>query len=161
MHQSRGLPVTLIIQDPMGNSVLVSDKAKKTAFVPDEPGCVRGLKGTRIFNFFVRIFFRTKKITVEKIPAQVTCTFPSHAPGFSIISPTTRVPSTSFVTASTDSGGTTYAYPIPMLNVRYISTGEIFPVSWISTGRFPGAEAGYRTGTRIWRAAGNSKVPRP
>ena len=32
-----GLPVTLIIQDPMGNSVLVSDKAKKTAFVPDEP----------------------------------------------------------------------------------------------------------------------------
>ncbi len=32
-----GLPVTVIIQDPMGNSVLVSDKAKKTAFVPDAP----------------------------------------------------------------------------------------------------------------------------
>jgi len=32
-----GLPITLILQDPMGNSVLVSDKAEKTAFVPDEP----------------------------------------------------------------------------------------------------------------------------
>jgi zinc finger protein len=32
-----GLPVTMILQDPMGNSVLVSNKAKKTAFVPDEP----------------------------------------------------------------------------------------------------------------------------
>ena len=32
-----GLPVTLIIQDPMGNSVLVSDKAQKTAYVADDP----------------------------------------------------------------------------------------------------------------------------
>jgi len=31
------MPVTLIIQDPMGNSVLVSDKAQKTAFADDEP----------------------------------------------------------------------------------------------------------------------------
>jgi len=31
------MPVTVILQDPAGNSVLVSDKAKKTAFVPDEP----------------------------------------------------------------------------------------------------------------------------
>ena len=36
-----GLPVMLIIQDPMGNSVLVSDKAKKTAFVADEPDTCR------------------------------------------------------------------------------------------------------------------------
>ena len=34
-----GLPVTLIIQDPMGNSVLVSDKAKKTAYVPETDMC--------------------------------------------------------------------------------------------------------------------------
>jgi C4-type Zn-finger protein len=32
-----GLPITMIIQDPMGNSVLVSDKAEKKAFVEDEP----------------------------------------------------------------------------------------------------------------------------
>ena len=32
-----GLPVTLILQDPMGNSVLVSDKAEKTAYIADEP----------------------------------------------------------------------------------------------------------------------------
>jgi zinc finger protein len=31
------MPVTVILQDPTGNSVLVSDKAKKTAFVADEP----------------------------------------------------------------------------------------------------------------------------
>jgi zinc finger protein len=31
------LPVTVILQDPLGNSVIVSDKAKKTAFVPEEP----------------------------------------------------------------------------------------------------------------------------
>jgi len=31
------LPVTLILQDPMGNSLLVSEKAQKTAFVADEP----------------------------------------------------------------------------------------------------------------------------
>ncbi|MEN6395185.1 MAG: ZPR1 zinc finger domain-containing protein [Methanoregula sp.] len=33
-----GLPITLIIQDPMGNSALVSDKAEKTTFVEDGPG---------------------------------------------------------------------------------------------------------------------------
>jgi zinc finger protein len=32
-----GRPVTLIIQDPMGNSVLVSDRAEIKAFVADEP----------------------------------------------------------------------------------------------------------------------------
>jgi len=31
------MPVTVILQDPLGNSVLVSGKAQKTAFVPDEP----------------------------------------------------------------------------------------------------------------------------
>jgi len=31
------MPVTVILQDPMGNSVLVSDKAQKTPFVEDEP----------------------------------------------------------------------------------------------------------------------------
>ena len=31
------MPVNLIIQDPMGNSALVSDNAKKNDFVPDEP----------------------------------------------------------------------------------------------------------------------------
>ena len=32
-----GMPVTLIIQDPMGNSALVSNNAQKTAFVHEEP----------------------------------------------------------------------------------------------------------------------------
>jgi C4-type Zn-finger protein len=31
------MPVNLIIQDPMGNSALVSDTAKKNDFVLDEP----------------------------------------------------------------------------------------------------------------------------
>ncbi|MDD1703056.1 MAG: ZPR1 zinc finger domain-containing protein [Methanoregula sp.] len=35
--KSGTMPVTVIIQDPMGNSVLVSDKAQKTAVVADEP----------------------------------------------------------------------------------------------------------------------------
>lgn len=30
-------PITLILQDPMGNSVLVSDKARKTEFVTEPP----------------------------------------------------------------------------------------------------------------------------
>ncbi|MFZ0004776.1 MAG: ZPR1 zinc finger domain-containing protein [Methanoregula sp.] len=35
-------PATLIIQDPMGNSALVSDNAKKTAFIPDDPYTCEG-----------------------------------------------------------------------------------------------------------------------
>ena len=31
------MPVTVILQDPMGNSVLVSDKAQKTPFAEDGP----------------------------------------------------------------------------------------------------------------------------
>ena len=31
------IPITLILQDPMGNSMLVSDKAEKTPFVEDLP----------------------------------------------------------------------------------------------------------------------------
>jgi zinc finger protein len=31
------LPVTLVLQDPLGNSAIVSEKAKKTAYVEDKP----------------------------------------------------------------------------------------------------------------------------
>ncbi len=32
-----GFPVTVILQDPMGNSLIVSEKAQKNDYVPDEP----------------------------------------------------------------------------------------------------------------------------
>jgi zinc finger protein len=44
-----GLPVTMILQDPMGNSVLVFGQGQKNCVCAGRAGCVRGLKGPEFF----------------------------------------------------------------------------------------------------------------
>ena len=56
---------------------------------------------------------------------------PSKAPGSFTTSPTTCAPFTIFRMQATLSLGTTYAYPMPILKVRYISTSEMSPAFWI------------------------------